>query len=292
MIDRSLLVVDTDPGTDDAIAFALLAAMEGLPRMAFVSSYGNMPLDVTHANLRKVLSLVGLDGVVYLGSDAPIEGPEPECGGYHGADGLGGVAGLIEDTWEGPEGSLADLADRICSAPACTYITIGPLTNLTRMLRMRPEVAHHVDRLLAMGGGIERSNRPHGAEYNFAADPVADAEVFSSGIPITLFPLDLTHRYPLTPAQIDALPLEEGSPLRLILEANCASGMATGGGGAVVHDAFPVLYIREPGAFETVVEPMRVNGYGRTERCDEGVETEVVVSARDGLLLEALSQLG
>ena len=60
----------------------------------------------------------------------------------------------------------------------------------------------------------------------------------------------------------------------------------------MVHDAFPVLYIREPGAFETVVEPMRVNGYGRTERCDEGVETEVVVSARDGLLLEALSRLG
>ena len=118
MIDRSLLVVDTDPGTDDAIAFALLAAMKGLPRMAFVSSYGNMPLDVTHANMRKVLSLVGLDGVVYLGSDAPIEGSEPDCGGYHGADGLGGAAGLIEDTWEGPEGTLADLADRICSAPA------------------------------------------------------------------------------------------------------------------------------------------------------------------------------
>lgn len=291
MAGRSLLVVDTDPGTDDALAFALLARTDGLPRLAFVSSYGNMPLDVTHANLRRILSLVGLGGSLYLGSEAPIEGPLPDCGGFHGPDGLGGVAGDIEDAWNGPEGTLAELADEICAAPAVTYLSIGPLTNLARILRMRPEAAFHIDGLLAMGGGFDRSNMPHGAEYNFAADPVADAEVFGSGIPVTLFPLDLTHRYPLVPEQVEALPLAAYAQLHAVLDANRASNMAAGEPGAVVHDAFPVLYLREPAAFEAQVRRVYMSGWGSTELRDDGTDVEVVLSARDGLLFEALADL-
>ena len=287
----ALLVIDTDPGTDDLVAFVLSTLLEGYGCRAFVSTYGNMGLDVTHPNMRKALSFAGLEGRVFRGSGAPLAGELPDCGGYHGPDGLGGVAALIDDVAPAEEGTLAELAELICSFDSCDYVAIGPLTNLALMQRERPEVMGHIGRLLVMGGGFRRSNQPHGAEYNFAADPVADAEVFASGVPITLFPLDLTHRYPLTPGQLASLPFSEGSVMRLLLEANSRSAMAAGDAGAVIHDAFPVLYLKDPEAFE--VEPRRVavNRWGATRFSRAGVEAQVVVSAREGLLSAALGRL-
>ncbi|MDO5106649.1 MAG: nucleoside hydrolase [Coriobacteriaceae bacterium] len=281
-------MIDTDPGTDDAIAFAVSTLLDGYPDRAFVSSYGNMPIGITHANLRKVLSLTRQEGRLFKGASGPFEGDEPNCGGYHGPDGLGGASGLIDDVWENAEGLLCDLADLICGFESCTYIAIGPLTNLASLMRIRPEVANHIGRLLIMGGGFELSNRPHGTEYNFAADPAADAEVFASGIPITLFPLDLTHAYPISPERISALPFEEGSSIRLLLEANCRSAMAAGNPGAIVHDAFPVLFLLERCAFETETAHVVLDRWGRTLLDEGGRAVELVVSARPELLPEAL----
>ena len=285
---RTLLVIDTDPGTDDAIAFAVSTLLDGYPERAFVSSYGNMPICVTHANLRKVLSLTGQEGRLFKGASGPFEGDEPNCGGYHGPDGLGGASDLIDDAWEDGEGLLCDLADLICGFESCTYIAIGPLTNLASLIRLRPEIVGHIGRLLIMGGGFELSNRPHGTEYNFAADPVADAEVFASGIPITLFPLDLTHAYPIAPERIPALPFGEGTPMRLLLEANCRSAMAAGYSGAIIHDAFPVLFLMERCAFETEVAHVVLDRWGRTMFNEGGRAVELVISAPPELLPVAL----
>lgn len=287
---KPLLVIDADPGTDDAVAFVVSTLLgDGFDRVS-VSTYGNTSLDVTHANLRKVLSLTGIKCTLIRGSEASLAGKVPDCGGYHGADGLGGAGAMIDDTFDGEEGTLDDLAEMVCAAESCTYLAIGPLTNLARMLRARPEVAGHIERLLIMGGGFEKSNRPHAAEYNFAADPIADAEVFASGIPITLFPLDLTHRYPLTPKRIAGLSLKEGSPLKMILEANCRSGMRYGDAGAIIHDAFTVLHVLHPEAFELVKTRVSVDGWGRTVFDETGTDINVAVFAKKGLLAKALAK--
>ena len=289
MTDRPLLVIDTDPGTDDAVAFVVSGLLGDRFERAFVSTYGNMPLDVTHANMRKAISLAGLSGHVFRGSELPLVGEPLDCGGYHGVDGLGGVADLIEDTCPADEGSLDDLAEQICGASGCTYVAIGPLTNLATMLASKPQVANHIDRLLVMGGGFLQSNRPHGAEYNFAADPAADARVLASGLDITLFPLDLTQRYPLTPDAIEALPFGESTVLGQIIRANRDSAMAAGLGGAIIHDAMPVLYVVCPEAFELVGMTVSVDEWGRTAFDLGGAPMRVAVFARDGLLASALS---
>lgn len=191
-------VIDTDPGIDDAVAIMLAARSPEFDLEGVVTVAGNIGLDKTTANARRVLSLCGRAGVPVLrGAAAPLERPAREASDIHGGDGLGGVAFPEPAGPEDGRDGIVWLAETLRAAPAGSIdvLALGPLTNIARLVRAAPDAAARMGRLIVMGGAIEEpGNVGPRAEFNMAADPEAAAVVFGAGLPVTLIPLDVTRR--------------------------------------------------------------------------------------------------
>ena len=290
-MSRELIVIDTDPGTDDAIALAILQEVVRPEHVAFVSTYGNMPINATHANLRKVISQFPHFDGIYKGAARSLFGTIPsDSNASHGSDGLGGHADDLEDTLGPDVGGVDALADLISTFDSCVYVAIGPLTNLALILRKKAAV-EKISEVVMMGGGFEISNLPNGVEYNFGADPFADTLMLSSGLKKTLFPLDFTHAHPLSAGRIAELPSESNSIFRAILEARCQTSQDGGDGGTLLHDAFPILYLANKDAFETETLRLMADVWGSLYQIDTGHAVEVVREMQGDLLFEALDPL-
>jgi purine nucleosidase len=197
------LVIDTDPGIDDALAL-MLAARAG--RLVAVSvSYGNTTLDRATRNARLVLGRAGSTASVFPGADRPIERPLVTAKETHGPDGLG------DHTLPPPEpvrSSPHSILDALKTAAGpVTLVTLGPLTNLAQALRsdaafLRSKVTRHV----AMGGNIAEAGNSGGlAEFNVWCDPEAAAEVFAARLGTELVGLDVTRRLVITAAAVQKL---------------------------------------------------------------------------------------
>lgn len=290
-MDNELIIIDTDPGTDDSVAIALLQQVVRPAHVAFVSTYGTMSLNVTHANLRKVLSLFpGFEGV-YMGSASPLARPPHDCGGLHGPDGLGGQAECIEDTLGDDSGGLAELARLMKRFDSCVYVCMGPLTNLAKLVLQQKSPVEKIREALIVGGGFEVTTMRNRCEFNFEADALADSLVLSKSLKKVLFPLDFTYGHVLKQEHIDGLPQDANAVIRKILEANYESGKDRRAGGAALNAAFPMLYLKDREAFETTSEGILVDGLGSVYTSDAGHKIEIVTGMRDGLLIDALTQL-
>ncbi len=296
--DSKIVVLDCDPGTDDSAAMFLMSRAGAFPDVC-VATYGNMPLAVTTDNLRLMCAYLAVTPVLYSGAASPLSGEPPTCGDFHGADGLGGIAQSLKTRFDRQLAVLPavkgerELAARILAAGEVTYIATGPLATLAKLLASEPRVKERIRRVLVMGGGIKSFNMPHDTEYNFAGDPEAVRQVLSSGLDITLFPLDLTHREALLDAAtIDRLEGTGRYPemirlFRCNLESNVKTSQS--GEAAVLHDALPCLYAIHPEAF--TVEEMRlsVNEWGHTEIDAAGYPVHVATALRPGFLRESLT---
>ena len=290
-MDNELIIIDTDPGTDDAVAIALLQEVVRPAHVAFVSTYGTMSLDVTHENLRKVLSLFpGFEGV-YMGSASPLARPPHDCGGVHGPDGLGGQAEGIEDALADDAGGLAELARLMGRFETCVYVCMGPLTNLAKLVLQHKKHAEKIREALIVGGGFEVTTMRNHCEFNFEADALADSLVLSSPLKKVLFPLDFTYGQVIKKEHIDGLPQGANEVIRKILEASYETGKDGKAGGSVLNAAFPVLYLNDSEAFETKSEGILADSLGSVTKSDAGHKVEVVTGMREGLLVDALTQL-
>lgn len=193
------IIIDTDPGQDDAAAIMLaLGSPEELEVVGICAVAGNVPLALTSRNVRIICELAGRpDMKVYEGASAPIARPLVTAEHVHGKTGLDGTE-LAEPTMGvQPQHAVDFIIETILREPAgtVTLCTLGPLTNIGLALRKAPEIAPRVKRLVMMGGGFfEGGNITPAAEFNIYVDPEAAAMVFASGMPITMMPLDLTHR--------------------------------------------------------------------------------------------------
>lgn len=203
------IIVDTDPGVDDAVALLLALAAAELEVSGIVAVAGNLPLARTERNARLVCELAGRpDIAVHAGCARPLLRPLATAKDLHGED-LGERLGLPAPSMSlqaehGVDFMIETL--RVAEPGTLTLCALGPLTDIALALVKAPEIASKIGEIVVMGGaGFEIGNVTPAAEFNIHADPHAAAIVLESAVPITMIPLDTTHQVSSTPARLAAL---------------------------------------------------------------------------------------
>lgn len=250
------VLLDCDPGTDDAIALWLaLAAPEIDLRLVTVAG-GNVGLERTLPNARAVLGLAGAKGravPVVGGADRPLVGAFRSETAVHGEDGLGGV--VLPAGPPATPGLAADmLRERLrAAAPeSVTLVGLGPATNLALALATEPALAGRVAEIVLMTGAVGEGNWTPAAEFNAAMDPEALAVLLGCGRPVTLATLDLTAQALVTPGRVAALRARGGGRcLRAAADILAAlpPSRRFGGRGAPLHDPCAVAWLVAPALF-------------------------------------------
>jgi len=202
------VIIDTDPGIDDAIAILYALRHPDLDVVALTTVAGNIGLSVTTRNAGRICALAQVETPVHAGAAAPLgKEPRPETG-IHGNDGLGGVEFPEPVLAPANKDAVAALIAILEAHPPHTVDLhcLGPLTNLALLLDRAPEAARRIRRVIAMGGAVdEPGNVGPKAEFNIAHDPHAAAAVLAAGLPLTLNPLDATRQLRADATYIAAL---------------------------------------------------------------------------------------
>jgi len=242
------IVLDCDPGIDDALALLMAAASPSLNLLAVTTVVGNRPLDITTANARRLLDLAGRTEVpVYAGCARPMASPTARCNLVHGEDGLGGVALPPARPVEALH-AVDHLVYLLQREPAgsLTLIAIGPLTNLAMAEVKHPGLLRRARALLVMGGAaFRRGNITEAAEFNFFVDPSAASVVLNAGAATTLFGLDVTQQAAMGKdwiASFSELGTRTGTAVQAMLAAYAFRD-------PLLHDACPVAYALQPQLF-------------------------------------------
>jgi inosine-uridine nucleoside N-ribohydrolase len=257
------VILDCDPGHDDALAILLALARPELRVLGITTVAGNAPLEATTGNALRVLTLLGRTDVpVASGAARPLLQAAHAAPEVHGASGLDGVDLPEPAADPRPDGAIELIASLVRAADKpVTLIPTGPLTNVALFLRAYPQLVDRIERICLMGGSIGVGNTTASAEFNIWCDPEAAAIVFESGRPIAMHGLDVTHQALVTLADIDRL-AGIGSRTAVIF-AGLLRFFARfhvehyGWDGAPIHDAVAVGHAAIPGLVET--RPYRVD---------------------------------
>ncbi len=252
------IILDTDPGQDDAVAILLaLASPEEIEVLGIVAVAGNVPLALTARNARIVCELAGRRDIpVFAGCDRPLVRPLVTAEHVHGKTGLDGPV-LPEPTMPLAPGHGVDfIVETLRREPpgTVTLVPIGPLTNIAAAFRKAPDIVPRVQEIVLMGGAyFEVGNITPAAEFNIFVDPEAADIVFRSGVPLTVMPLDVTHKALTTPARIAAF-RDLGSEVGRAVAAwtdffERFDKAKYGGAGAPLHDPCTIAWLIRPGLF-------------------------------------------
>jgi purine nucleosidase len=245
------IVLDCDPGIDDALAIAFAHEHPGLILNGLTTVAGNVGLAKTTRNALAVSEFVGSkDTPVTPGCPAPLVRPALDARQVHGESGLGG-AKLPEPVREPRDGHAADyIIDTVRAAPGeITLVATGPLTNIALAVRKEPRLTGWVKDFVIMGGSSGRGNVTPAAEYNIWADPEAAAAVFSAGWTVTMVGLDVTLKTGATPAILARMGELGALGRELLLPALNQYRSASEPGGPAVHDVCAVVYVARPDLF-------------------------------------------
>jgi purine nucleosidase len=200
-------ILDCDPGHDDMVAIMLAAAHPGIDLRAITTVAGNGTLERTTHNARAVCSLAGIRDVpIAAGAPGPLVGTLRTAAHVHGESGLEG-AELPDPDVPLATGHAVDLMARLLrdAAEPVTLVPTGPLTNIALLLRTHPDLAERVREIVLMGGSTDVGNVEPLAEFNIHVDPEAADVVFSSGLPVTMCGLNVTHQALATEAVLERL---------------------------------------------------------------------------------------
>ena len=225
------VIIDTDPGIDDAAAILMALASPELEVVALTTIFGNSSVEVCTANARRVLAAAGRSDIpVYMGAGKPLLRPANEgwASHIHGGDGLGGVARTPDrHSRESGNPAASDkhaalaIIEAVMAAPGeITVLALGRMTNLALATSLEPGLASAVREVVVMGGAVTVPGNVSGvATANLHEDPEAASIVYRSGAPIVQVGLDVCNRVTVSPAQLEAI-AEAGSPgTRLLSEA-------------------------------------------------------------------------
>ena len=251
------ILIDCDPGHDDAIALLLALASPEVELLGVTTVSGNQTLEKTTANAIRVLEFVGRGEMpVAAGADRPLARERFVAAYVHGESGLDGPA--LPPPQASPHAlhAVDFLADCVLAAPApVTLVPTGPLTNVALFLARHPDAAARLERIVLMGGAIAEGNVTPAAEFNIWADPEAAWRVFRSGLDLTMVGLDVTHKALVTDEHASRL-RAAGRVGRMVAELLDFFAVfhreVYGFPGSPVHDAVAVAHVVRPDLVQTV----------------------------------------
>lgn len=262
------VIIDCDPGQDDAVALFLAMASPGeLDILGVTTVAGNVPLALTQRNARMMCDIAGRrDMRVFAGCERPLRRDPITAEYIHGATGIDGVDVFEPETPLQEQHAVDFIVDTLRNEVSVTLIPTGPMTNFAAAIEREPSILESVEQIVSMGGAMrEGGNRSPSAEFNILADPHAAEIVYDCGRPVTAMGLDVTHRVLSTRERVARI-RELGNDV-----AMATAGMLSffhrydtkkyGSEGAPLHDPCTVAWLLEPGLFET-------------RRCNVSVETE------------------
>jgi purine nucleosidase len=248
------IILDTDPGQDDALAILLAFASPELEILGLTAVAGNVPLKLTELNARKICELAGRpDTKVFAGADAPLVRPLITAEHVHGKTGLDGPD-LPEPVMQLQKQHAVDfITETLRTEPAgtVTLCVLGPLTNIAQVLNRAPELGSRIKEIVLMGGGFfEGGNVTPTAEFNIYVDPHAAQIVLKSGVPLVFLPLDVTHKTLTTAKRIErfrAMGTKAGDASVALLEFfERFDEEKYGSDGGPLHDPNVIAYLLKP----------------------------------------------
>ncbi len=253
------IIIDTDPGQDDAVAILLaLASPEDMEVIGITAVAGNVPLPLTHKNARIICELAGKTDIpVYAGCDRPLAHTLVTAEHVHGKTGLDGP-NLPDPQMQLTEGHAVDyIIDTLRTEPAgtITLCPLGPLTNIATAFQKAPDIAERVQEIILMGGAyFEVGNITPAAEFNIYVDPEAADIVFKSDAHIVVMPLDVTHKVLVTKERNDAF-RNIGTPVgeavaKMTEFFERFDKEKYGSEGAPLHDPCVTAYLIQPDLFK------------------------------------------
>jgi pyrimidine-specific ribonucleoside hydrolase len=304
------IIIDCDPGHDDAVALMLALASEEVELLGVTTVAGNQTVERTTENAIRVLDHVGPPGIpVSAGAGRPLVRELQVAADVHGDTGLDGADLPPPTRQEGSAHAIDWIASAVFSSRSpVTLVATGPLTNVALLLARYPELEGRLERIVFMGGAIGEGNITPAAEFNVWVDPEAARRVFSSSVDLTMVGLDVTHRALLTSTHLESLAALGNEAGRLL------AGMygfylpvhekRYGWSGAPVHDAVALAHVIDPGLLTTASCGVRVD----TSECSRGrtnvdlwaqmnwqptchVATDINAEAFIGMLLERIARL-
>jgi inosine-uridine nucleoside N-ribohydrolase len=284
---RPPVILDCDPGHDDAVAIVVAATYARL--LAITTVAGNAPLERTTYNARVVRQLLGVDVPVHSGAQRPLVAEPAHAAFVHGESGLDGASLPVPDRPLDGTDAVEVIVDTCRREEGTWIVAVGPLTNVALALRAAPDLADRLAGISVMGGG-RFGNRTAAAEFNIWADPEAAAVVFGAGVPLTMAGLHLSHRFLTTP-EVIARVRSIGSPLAVTFAdlfeffAGTYRRRYVHLGGAAVHDPLAVLALTHPHLFESehrhvVVETTGTHTRGMTVIDERGLREAPVANCQ------------
>jgi inosine-uridine nucleoside N-ribohydrolase len=262
------IIIDCDPGHDDAMAILLALASPEVELIAITTVAGNQTLDKTTRNALVTLEVAGRADVrVAAGANTPLRRELRTAAHVHGETGLDGPE-LPEPSAQAVTAHAADFLAAIIE-PGTVLVPTAPLTNIALLLDRHPESHERIERIVWMGGAIGEGNVTPAAEFNAFVDPEAAALVFSSGIPITMVGLDVTHKALFTRAHAERL-RDAGRAGRFVAELSdffqAFHERSYGFDGSPIHDAMAVAHVIDPTLMTTRHANVAIET--RSEVCD------------------------
>ncbi len=261
------IIIDTDPGIDDAIAIMLAAASDEVKIIGIVAVAGNVGLDFTAPNAAALADLLRLDCPVGRGASGPLWRRDRDTATHvHGENGLSGYR--LPASSRAIEPGVALLARLIEQSPEpVTVVAIGPLTDIALLMNEYPEVARRLERIVIMGGGTlgDLGNATPAAEFNIYYDPDAAARVFDFGVPITMVGLNVTHQALVGWSHLPRLH-ETGGPLAAMVDHILAGYQDTDsadGPAMSQHDSLAMAAVIHPQLLTTSHLHVDVENVGR-----------------------------
>lgn len=260
------IIIDTDPGIDDAMAIMLAAASPEVDLLGLVAVAGNVGLDKTAQNAAALADLLRLDCPVGRGAAGPLWRRDTMPADHvHGQNGFGGYQ--LPHSDRALEPGLELTARLVSESPEpVTVAAIGPLTNVAGFITHYPELARKVERFVIMGGGTRAhlGNVTPAAEFNVYYDPDAAAKLFDFGVPITMVGLNVTETALVGMHHLPAL-AKSGGPVAAMIEHMMGRYFDSGAGpdGMSQHDSVALAAIIQPGLLETTHVHVDVENIGR-----------------------------
>ena len=287
---KQALIIDCDPGVDDAVALMLAFGSAAFDLLAITAVGGNVPVEKTARNARMLRQIAGREDVpVYRGADKPLRRVLGSAAEFHGAEGVGDMIPFEPDVPCADGDAVDAIIALVMGRPAksVAMAVVGPMTNLALALRKEPALAERLGPVAVMGGArSEGGNITASAEFNIWADPEAAAEVLATGCDVILFGLDATHQVRATDARIAALEAA-GTPMgdtaaSMMRFSQRVERQIVGWDAPPVHDPCPVAWLIKPALFE--IKPCLI----RVETDSELTRGHTAVEFRPGVADEPL----